>query len=369
VSGFGLYVHVPFCSALCPYCDFAVVVGRRELHQRYCEALVEEAGASGWSETATSVFVGGGTPTFLDASLLAGTLQWMSGAVPIAIDAEVTVEANPESATEATLRTLRAAAVNRLSIGAQSFRPHVLRALGRSHSVEDIGRAVAAARAAGFDNVSLDLIYGGPGESDEDWQATLDAAVSLAPEHLSCYALTIEERTAFGRAVARGRMPAPDEDALADRYETACAALGRAGYAHYEVSNWAKPGWASRQNLLYWTQGNYLGLGVGAHSHRDGARWWNARSLSRYLADPARARAGEERLDPGARAEEWLSLRLRLVEGFDVAEAERRLGRTLAEVLSSLEREGLARLDRGRAALTTRGMLLENAVTARLLAA
>lgn len=363
----GLYVHVPFCAALCPYCDFAVVVGREDLHRRYCDALLTEADAAGWQGPFDTMFVGGGTPTAIAATMLAETLAKLRAGLAVVPDAEATVEANPESVDEASLGLLRAAGLNRISLGAQSFEQRALAALGRTHAPEDTVRAVAAARAAGFDNLSLDLIYGAPGESLDDWRRSLRAAIDLGVEHLSCYALTIEERTAFGSAVARGAMAEPEQDALADRYELAIAMLAGAGYRHYELSNWAKPGYESRHNLGYWTQADCLGLGVGAHSHRDGRRWWNTRSIRRYLADPGGAREGEERLDDPARGDEWLALRLRLVEGLDLREAAARTGRPLAERARGLADVGLVALDGGRLALTARGMLLENEVALALL--
>jgi oxygen-independent coproporphyrinogen-3 oxidase len=329
VSGFGIYVHVPFCSALCPYCDFAVVIGRADVHERYCEALVTEASGYRGTPEAGSLFVGGGTPTVLDPGLLRDTILRTREALPLADGAEVTVEANPESVTEAGMRALVAAGVNRISIGAQSFAPHVLRELGRTHSAEQAANAVASARAATIENVSLDLIYGDPGESMQDWTNSVARALELGPDHISAYALTVEERTPFGKAVARGTMQEPEQDDLAAKYEIAGGMLEAAGYRHYEISNWARPGFESRHNLLYWTQGDYIGLGIGAHSHRDGVRWWNTRALTRYLADPAGARDGEERLGDTDRAEEWLSLRMRLVEGVRLAEATTRLGRDL----------------------------------------
>ena len=365
----GLYLHVPFCSALCPYCDFAVVVGRADLHARYLDALVAEAEAeaeaAGWSEPIDTVFIGGGTPSLVDADLLARTLEKLRGIFAIDAGAEITIEANPESVDEASLRVLHEAGVNRVSVGAQSFRPGVLRTLGRTHTVTDIARAATAARAAHLANLSLDLIYGAPGETLEDWEGSLRAAIDLGVEHLSCYALTVEERTAFGKAVARGTMLEPDQDALAERYELAIELLGATGFEHYELSNWAKPRRKSRHNLVYWTQGNYLGLGLGAHSHRDGHRWWNTRSINRYL--DGRIRDGDEKLDEQQRAEEWVHLRLRLVDGLDTAEAERRLGRSLADAVEELRVEGLAHTQQERLKLTVRGMLLENEVALRLL--
>ena len=369
MKGFGIYVHVPFCSALCPYCDFAVVVGRTDTHERYCEALVAEAVSYRGAPTASSLFIGGGTPTVLDPTLLGETLARIRDALPLGDGAEITVEANPESVTEAGMRALAAAGVNRVSIGAQSFAPHVLRALGRTHSAEQAVNAVASARAAAIKNVSLDLIYGGPGETMQDWTTSLEQALALGPDHVSAYALTIEERTPFGKAVARRSMQEPDQDDLASKYELAVEMLEGAGYRHYEISNWARPGFESRHNLLYWTQGEYVGLGIGAHSHRDGVRWWNTRALTRYLADPIGAREGEERLNNADRADEWLSLRMRLIDGVGLDETAARLGRDVRDAAEACEAGGLITLDGDRLRLTARGMLLENEVTLRLLSA
>jgi oxygen-independent coproporphyrinogen-3 oxidase len=201
----------------------------------------------------------------------------------------------------------------------------------------------------------------------QDWTTSLERALALGPDHISAYALTIEERTPFGKAVARGTMQEPEQDDLAARYETATEMLEGAGYRHYEISNWARPGFESKHNLLYWTQGEYVGLGTGAHSHRGGVRWWNTRALTRYLADPAGAREAEERLDPEERAEEWLSLRMRLMEGLEIEEASVRLGRQVRDAVEACKADGLVTLDRGTLRLTTRGMLLENEVTLRLL--
>lgn len=364
MSAGGLYVHIPFCATVCPYCDFAVVAGRRSSHEAYLAALLTEARAVG-PLTATSIFIGGGTPSFVSASLLSDTLRSLR-ALFGGTDAECTVEVNPESASVETLRALADAGVNRVSIGAQSFDPVVLRALGRAHTPSAIADAVAAARAAGIDNVSLDLIYGTAEETDASWEASLRAAVALRPEHLSCYSLQIEEGTPFGTAVARGAMAEPDEDALATRFEVASAVLGSEGLAHYEVSNWALPGRASQHNMTYWAQGDYVGLGLGAHSHRAGHRWWNTRDLSAYLADPARARAGEEHLTDAERAQEWVMLRVRLTEGVPLGEAAARLGYPLP--VDDVIAAGLGVIDDGTLRLTPRGLLLGNRVAAMLAA-
>lgn len=354
----GLYIHIPFCSALCPYCDFAVVVGRAEQHERYVDALIREARGAHSLGPFQTVFIGGGTPSFIEPSLIARVLS----AVEIAPGAEVTMESNPESVDRERASIWRAAGVNRLSIGVQSFDDRLLQTLGRTHDAAFVAPAVAAAREAGFDNISLDLIYGSPDESVAQWESSLAAALVLEPEHLSCYALTIEERTSFGTAVARGTMSEPDQDDLALKYERAIEVLERAGYEHYEISNWARPGRASQHNLVYWTQGDYVGLGLGAHSHHGGTRSWNTRTLASYLSDPTMAREGVEHLTQTQQAEEWVGLHLRLMN-LDVEELQRRLGRDLGATLATLQADGLILDNR----LTTRGMLLENEVTLRLL--
>ncbi|HEV2685513.1 MAG TPA: radical SAM family heme chaperone HemW, partial [Actinomycetota bacterium] len=316
---------------------------------------------------ATSLFIGGGTPTVLAPSLMRDLVTAIREVLPLAADGEVTMEANPESVTEETMRAARRAGVNRVSIGAQSFEPHVLRALGRTHSADQISDAARISRAAGIENLSLDLIYGGPGETIDGWAESLRLALDEQPAHISAYALTIEAATPFGKAVARSTMSEPDQDDLASKYEIACTALERAGYRHYEISNWARTGFESRHNLLYWTQGDYAGLGLGAHSHRDGHRWWNTRALTRYLATPTEARDGEESLTDAQRAEEWLSLRMRLIDGVDLAEARARLGRDVHAAAEECRRAGLLAVEGETLRLTTRGMLLENEVTLRLL--
>lgn len=366
---FGIYVHIPFCSARCPYCDFNTYVGMDDQAPAYLDALVAEAGV--WADAhrfrrAGSLFVGGGTPTLGDPHVLARALRRITEILPLEPGAEITVEANPETVAVDRLGVLRAAGVNRVSIGAQSFVPRVLTALGRWHTVERTREAFAAARAAGFENVNLDLIFGAPGETLAEWRASLGEAVALEPEHVSCYSLTIEPGTAFGADVAAGRMRAPDDDAQAERYEAALDVLASSGYEHYEISNWARPGRTCRHNLVYWTQGDYVGLGAGAHSHVEGVRSWNRKLPAAYAADPTRARADEERLDLSARAEEWLQIRLRLVEGIDLAEASARLGRDLSAAARRLAEDGLVAETNGALVLTRRGLLLESEVALRL---
>jgi putative oxygen-independent coproporphyrinogen III oxidase len=278
-ASFGVYVHVPFCLTRCHYCDFVTYTGMEGLRRPYAAALLEEAAMAVAAlgpepPVVTSVFVGGGTPTLLPAEDLARVLARLRELLPFAPGAEVTVEANPETVDAAMAAGLVGAGVTRVSMGAQSFDDRVLAALGRVHDAARVEAAVATMRRAGVPAVNLDLIYGGPGEDDRSWSATLDAAVALGPEHLSAYALTIEPATKFGRLVAAGRMPEPAEDDLADRYATTCTSLADAGYHHYEVSNWARPSHPSRHNLTYWRRGRYLGLGAAAHEFDGAIRRW-----------------------------------------------------------------------------------------------
>jgi oxygen-independent coproporphyrinogen-3 oxidase len=365
---FGVYVHVPFCPSKCPYCDFNTYVGLESLAPAYFDALVAEAQV--WASRYTlppagSYFIGGGTPTMLDERLVGTTIRRLVATFGATEKCEVTVEANPETCDAARLEVLRDAGVNRLSIGGQSFSNRVLQLLGRRHSNDATRRAVGEARSAGFANVSIDLIFGMPGETDAEWDRSLVEAIALEPDHISCYALTIESGTAFGADVAAGRMPAPDDDVQAARYERALDLLADAGYRHYEISNWGEP---SRHNLVYWTQGEYVGLGAGAHSHVAATRSWNRKNPRAYADRPADAREEEERLDPGERAAEWLLLRLRLIDGVDVAEASRRLGWDVMPVAHELAAAGFVTLRGAALQLTRRGLLVENEIALRLTA-
>ena len=372
-GSFGVYVHVPFCLARCHYCDFVTYTGMEGLRRPYAAALLEEAALAVAAlgpepPVVASVFVGGGTPTLLPPGDLARLLDRLRELLAFAPGAEVTVEANPETVDAAVAAGLAGAGVTRVSMGAQSFDGRVLAALGRVHDVARVEAAVATLRAAGVPALNLDLIYGGPGEDDRSWSATLEAAVALGPEHLSAYALTIEPATKFGRLVAAGRMAEPGEDDLADRYDTACAALAGAGYAHYEVSNWARPTHASRHNLTYWRRGRYLGLGAGAHEFDGTTRRWNVAGVPAYLEavnGHRRPTEGQERLDPDQARFEALALRLRTVDGLGPDEA-RALGVDPAgEEADHLRTAGLLAPGPGLA-LTEKGMYLHGEVVARL---
>ncbi|MEY2554248.1 MAG: hypothetical protein QOC57_2108 [Ilumatobacteraceae bacterium] len=345
---FGVYLHIPFCRHRCDYCAFATWTDRDHLIDDYLDALrgdIERAELP----AVTSVFIGGGTPTRVPARELATVLA----AVPLAADAEVTVECNPDDVTVEMMHIYAAAGVNRISLGVQSMVPSVLAALGRTHVPINVERAVDAGRAAGIPTFNLDIIYGGAGESVVDWRATLEGVLALRPPHVSAYALTIEPGTPLAEDPSRH----PDDDDLADKYELADDMLTAAGLANYEVSNWAVPGHECRHNVLYWQQGNYLGFGSAAHSHDDGHRWWNVRTPERYIGA---VRGGEsteaagETLDEETRRVEGLQLALRMNDGVPAA------------ALDVAGLDGLVVSDGQRVRLTRNGRLLANEVSLRL---
>jgi len=363
---FGVYVHIPFCATRCDYCDFATWTDRAHLVDDYVDACVRDVAARGLVP-ATSVFFGGGTPSLLEAAALTSILD----AIPRTADAEVTVECNPDSVDAEKLRAYRDAGVNRVSFGVQSMRTHVLAALGRTHDPDNVARAVSWARAAGIERVNLDLIYGTPGESVADWETTLDAALALAPEHVSAYALTVEPGTPLGRAVAAGLRTGPDDDDQAMKYEVADDRLGAAGLRWYEISNWARPGGECRHNLLYWQGGDYAAIGCAAHGHTAPRRWWNVRTPERYVAAVragAAPEAGSETLDAEERRAEAMVLALRTGAGIKLPGATAD-PRGMAACIDELIDLGLLEPVADRAVLTRRGRLLGNEVAARLLAA
>jgi putative oxygen-independent coproporphyrinogen III oxidase len=374
---FGVYVHVPFCATRCGYCDF----------NTYTPAELGGANPDGWLEAlrielemaaarlaslraavpeVSTVFVGGGTPSMLGGERLAAVLDAVRANFSFAPGAEVTTEANPESSSPELFARLRTAGFTRVSLGMQSIAPHVLAALDRVHSP---GRALAAAadaRAEGFDNVNLDLIYGTPGETDDDLARSVDAAIGAGVDHVSAYALVVEEGTALGRRVRRGEFPTPDDDVLATRYELLDARLSAAGFDWYEVSNWSLPGGECRHNLGYWDGGEWWGAGPGAHGFVDTTRWWNVKHPNAYaqaLADGRLPVADSESLDAEARHTEEVMLRLRLRSGLPVGV----LGRGEAERAQVAVADGLVDRRDDRLVLTDRGRLLADAVVRDLL--
>ena len=369
---FGVYVHVPFCASRCGYCDFNTYLGAElgggALQASYADAVVAEIRLArrvlgDHAPVVDTVFVGGGTPTLLPPADLAKVLQTVRDELGLAPGAEVTTEANPDSVDERALAELREAGFTRVSFGMQSAVPRVLQVLDRTHTP---GRPQAAAKeafAAGFEQVSLDLIYGTPGESDADWSASLDAALSAEPTHVSAYALIVEDGTRLGRDVARGVLPAPDDDVLADRYVMAEQALSALGW--YEVSNWGAP---CRHNLGYWRGDDWWGIGPGAHSHVGGVRWWNVKHPAAYadrLAAGASPGAGREVLTDDDRRVERVLLEVRLRDGLPL-DVLRPAGRAAAaRSLADGLLDPTAYAD-GRAVLTLRGRLLADAVVREL---
>jgi len=378
---FGFYVHVPFCTVRCGYCDFNTYTAedlgrtadaRGASRATYAEAAIDEIRfarrALGDVDVPVStVFFGGGTPTLLAPGELGSVLAAIGAEFGLAPDVEVTTEANPDSVALWDLEELRQVGFDRISFGMQSDVPHVLATLDRTHDPLRVPAVVGWARSAGFDQVSLDLIYGTPGESLADWEASVDAALACAPDHVSAYSLIVEEGTALARRVARGELPMPDEDDLADKYLLADERFVKSGLGWYEVSNWARDRAARcRHNLGYWTGADWWGVGPGAHSHVGGVRWWNVKHPAAYAErinagdSPAHAR---EVLDEETRRVERVLLEMRLHDGLPVSvlDATGRAG------VDDLVRRGLLERYGERLVLTTDGRLLADAVVRDLL--
>jgi putative oxygen-independent coproporphyrinogen III oxidase len=376
---FGVYVHIPFCQARCGYCDFntytATELGQAVDRGNFADTVLLELrlarqvlGAS--APVASTVFFGGGTPTLLPAEHLGLIVREVSDLFGLAADAEITTEANPESVTPAYLSRLREAGFTRISIGMQSAAAHVLEVLDRKHRPGSPEQVVAQARAAGFEHVNLDLIYGTPRETEADWQLSLDSATAAGPDHISAYALVVEQGTALARQVAQGVVPAPDDDVAADRYLQADEVLGAAGYQWYEVSNWARSdAGRCRHNELYWRDANWWGAGPGAHSHVGGVRWWNVKHPVRYTAMLEAGRspaAGRELLDASARITEQVMLGVRLRDGLSMLDVPLSARGNVPQLVTwGLVEQGA--FHAGRVVLTQRGRLMADAVVRDLL--
>lgn len=408
----GVYLHIPFCQVRCSYCDFNTYAGLGHLVEHYVAALCAEIGRfdphpnplpereredttltksdergiaapSPWEgegrgegkSRAVSIYFGGGTPSLLSGEHLAQILAACRHAFTVADDAEVTIEANPGTVSEESLRAMRSLGINRLSLGIQSFDDAMLRLLDRLHDAAQAGDAVSAARRAGFDNISLDFMYGLPGQTVDHWRDTLAQAIDLRPEHLSLYALTLEENTPMAGRVARHELILPDDDSAADMYESAESMLDAAGYVHYEISNWASTeATRSRHNSLYWQRQPYFGFGAGAHSFDGATRYSNVLHPSDYSAriqagQPARA--SSETITPDMARSETMFLGLRLLqEGVSAEEFAARHGQSLdvfAPQIAELVELGLLERVGSRIRLTPRGRLLGNQVFIRFL--
>jgi oxygen-independent coproporphyrinogen-3 oxidase len=366
-----LYLHIPFCARRCSYCDFAIAVRKDVPSARFAAALLAEwklwrsdSRWSGFPELAT-IYLGGGTPSRLEASVLADLLARLVHDRPLAAGAEVTLEANPEDVTPESARAWRAAGINRVSLGVQSFDPGVLEWMHRTHEAEQAGRAVETLRALGMPQISLDLIYALSPEVPRDWARDLERAIALEPDHLSLYGLTVEQHTPLARWIDRGEAnPAPDERYAAE-FLAAHERLTTAGFRHYEVSNYARPGGEAAHNSAYWRRSPYLGLGPSAHSGLGDRRWWNVREWSAWeeaISLGVDTVAGEERLDPGALALENLYLGLRTDTGVPAATIP-------AHLSEAWTREGWGAVEQERLRLTPEGWLRLDALVAQAAAA
>lgn len=375
-----IYLHVPFCSTRCGYCDFNTYtsdeLGPGASRADYLDSALAELelaarALGGRAPAVSTIFIGGGTPTLLPPADLSRFVAAVGDTFGLAPDAEITTEANPETVGPAELAALRAGGLNRISFGMQSARSHVLKVLDRVHTPGGALRAVRDARAAGFDNISLDLIYGTPGETADDWQASLDAALSVEPDHISAYSLIVEEGTRLAGRIRRGELPEPDEDDLADKYLQAEDTLSAAGLGWYEVSNWARsPEHRARHNLAYWRGHHWWGIGPGAHSHIGGVRFWNVKHPAAYagrLAAGSTPASAREVLDAETRRIERILLELRLIDGLDptvLTDSERsRIDRPIADGLATLETTTAG----DRLVLTRTGRLLADGVIRDLL--
>lgn len=373
--GFGIYIHIPFCLHRCHYCDFNTYESLDELHVPYVDALIRDIErVEGDFPRATSVFFGGGTPTLLEARHLARILSALRRRVGLAPGAEITAEANPETVEEDYFDEMQAAGFNRVSIGVQSLRPTVLDGLGRKHSAQSALRAIRAAHRSGLSDINADLIYGSPWETDDDWRASLEGVIGAGTRHVSAYALTIEEGTPLGTLVKTGRIPDVDPDVAADRHGVAEDLLTLAGFQRYEVSNWAEPGYASRHNVLYWSTGDYLAFGAGAHGHIAGRRFQITRLPRDFIAKVDAGETTEDGFELIAeedRASEALMLGLRLRSGIHLASFEARYGRahldSIEQTVDQLLSVGLLSRGDGWLSLSPTATLLGNDVISRLI--
>ncbi len=373
---FGIYVHIPFCSHRCWYCDFNAYAGLDHLADAYMEALARDvvecrsapdAADLDVRPVVTSIFIGGGTPSLVGAHHIGRLLSAIRDSWPVAPGAEVTIECNPENVDESKLEAYFGAGVNRISFGVQSLDDELLVRLGRTHDAATALAAMSAARQAGFANMSADLIFGIPGEDDDRWRRTLEGVLERSPTHVSCYALTYEEGTPLNSWRRLGKVVPEADDDVADRWETAEAMLAAAGMDRYEISNWAVPGHASRHNSLYWTTGEYLGVGAGAHGHvatgAGSTRSWTMRAPERYISAVSEGRstvAGSEVIDRFLRASEVMVLGLRRTQGVDAVRFAALTGLEIEEVfgaqLATAVERGLVSWD-GRTVRVVRPLL------------
>jgi putative oxygen-independent coproporphyrinogen III oxidase len=373
-TSIALYVHFPFCLSICPYCDFdrqATGFDRMDVYLDSVKKELRQYASAG--EQVHSIFFGGGTPSLMRREQLGELLETARGTFDVQPDAEISVECNPGDADLAKLTAFKAAGATRLSFGIQSLDDHFLQLLGRRHSSDEARQAAQWAKQAGF-AFNLDFMFGLPGQSLDHWRTTLDQAVQLDPDHLSCYLLTLDEKVQMGRDVARGKLVLPADDDLAEMYTATREQLAAAGYAQYEISNWAKPGQVSRHNLTYWRDGQWLGVGAGAASAYAGRRWKNTPALERYIAsvsaDGVAARVEDEVSDRFTRLLDHLTLGLRLREGVSLQRFAARFHVGLREVIGetgdALVSMGVLELDERSLRIADDQQLITNEILVRL---
>ena len=374
------YVHIPYCARRCGYCDFntytpselSISSDLSGVSRDYIDLLIAEINSArkiSKADLVPTIFFGGGTPTLMEPADLGRVVTAIKNNFDLAPNAEITTEANPDTVSPAKLAELREAGINRISFGMQSAVPHVLAALDRTHNPANVARSVNDARAAGFDEVSVDLIYGTPGESMSDWQESIDVALSLPISHISAYALIVEQGTKLGAQVKRGEVVMPDDDETADKYVLADAKFGAAGLNWYELSNWSKAGSESRHNLAYWNGDNWWGAGPGAHSHIDGRRWWNVKHPTAYKEKISSGQSPmheEEVLNDEQKNSERMMLEIRLAKGIDA----KTLDSGQLAILESFKNQGHLLADSwaaGRIVLSTSGRLIADRIVREIL--
>ena len=377
MSLIGIYVHIPFCASKCNYCSFNSYAGLGHLYEAYVEALRREMALVAESEgplEAATVYLGGGTPTVLSVDLLAGVLRACREHLFLLEDAETSIEANPGTVDAAYLSALRELGIGRLSLGVQTFDDEMLALLGRVHTAGETKETYRLARRAGFENINVDLIYSLPTQTLNQWQADLSEAIALQPDHLSLYCLSIEEGTPLARMMSAGKLPYPDPDLAAAMYSSAEESLDKAGYRHYEISNWARAGYECQHNITYWRNRPYLGFGAGAHSFYRNSRYHNVPSPEEYVRLTLRSQsplAGREEIDRSLEMSETMIMGLRLCQGISFKEFEERFCCSLVTVYGEQIRElvgqGLLDVNGRGVRLTARGRLLGNEVFERFL--
>ena len=369
---FGVYLHIPFCLQKCHYCDFISYAGKELSYRDYGQALGKEVSLYKESlrdQPVLSMYIGGGTPSLFSPDQLAEILNGIKGLINLVPDAEITIEANPATVEQSQLEALRQTGINRLSIGAQASQDRLLSAMGRAHNSRDTEKTFRAARKAGFANINLDLIYGLPDQSPEDWQDTLNWAVAMEPEHLAAYGLKLEEGTPWEDRYQKGLLALPEEETVVTMYQQTIHSLAGAGYVHYEISNFARPGFKSQHNLLYWKNQEYLGFGVAASSHLGRMRWTNTNDLDAYVAkvnSGALPVEEKETLPLRIQMAETVFMGLRLLEGYHPDDFRHRFGVPMQQVygsqLAKLLAIGLVEINGGRVRLTKQGLPLANEV-------